>query len=433
MTDSQQTSRLYWAPLELGLLTADGSLTLSPTVTEHDEEASSPLPQIIHDENKLDCIYLPLEHLLVRKFALPLSNLRHLDADIIGQELADNAGITPESWWLSWQAQKTEKGLSGLVFALPKNIKEAIQSDSQWQQAPLLLVDGWQRLDTYKPEQGESSLVIIDVDSEGLFFAYFKDQVCQGIRRLNANMPDDAQAGPLAKQILWSLQAMGKTTDDSALWAGRVNNSLANALVESAPETNTNTLDVSDDLPTRIEATLRLTPPTLNKQTLNLRHGKWSAKQSTQVMLHWKRPLILASLLLLVWLGSTVASNFRLESKLADMETQMTEAFHLGLPNQPVMIDVLAQLRQAANGSSGSGNSSQVTVQLAAIHSVFEKNAWQIEELKFDDKGSTMSGKISTLERLNAIRDALAAATNSEVVIADTDLSGKEVSFRLRW
>lgn len=434
MTDLLQSSCLCWTPLALGLRAADGTLESLPLVNDFSTETSSLLPQIEPAPAKLGCIYFPLEHLLIRKFFLPLSNLRHLDADIIGQELADNAGINPESWWLCWQAQKTEKGVSGLVFALPKHIKEAIQSDTLWQQTPLLLIDGWQRLDFYKPTHDITSLVVIDTDTEGLFFAYFNDNICQGIRRLNADMNDAESAHALAEQILWSLQAMGKqTTDENTVWAGRINTSMAQAIRAASPTINTSGLEIDDKLSSRIAATLALTPPALSKQTLNLRHGKWSAKHSTQMLLHWKRPVILASVVCALWLGGTVMSNFRLATALTTMEAQMTEAFHLGLPNQTVIIDALAQLRQAANGSIVSAGSSGITTQLAAIHSVFKNNAWQVEELKFNAKGSTMSGKISTLAQLNAIRDALAAATKAEVVIADTDLSGKEVSFRLRW
>ena len=190
MTESLSSS-LSWCPLGMGVKNLDGSITLSPPLQENSaEDDTNPLPEIEH----LNCMYLPMEDMLVRSFHFPLKHPKYLDAPMLAQELADTAGIEPNHWWLSWHANKSEHGISGIVFGLPKTKKRYIQSIPTWQCSQFLLIDGWERLNTLLPttETPEETFAIIDADAEGLFFGFYLQGIWQGMRRLNADMQDSS-------------------------------------------------------------------------------------------------------------------------------------------------------------------------------------------------------------------------------------------------
>lgn len=433
----QQPSTCCWTPHGLGLLASNGAITYTPIEMEADNDHAVLLPKLDEHTPPFHCIYLPIEQFLTRSFSLPLAQIRHLDADILGQELADHAGINPNHWWLTWQAAKTDHGVAGFVFAIEKNLKHAIQDHPLWQHTPLIFMDAYQRLQYHiETQSAAGNIAVVDADADGVFFGYYHDGAWQGIRRLNADLNDVTQAKSIGNQILWSLQAMGmpETTADHArsiVVLGRMNTSLAehfSTLILDAEVMN-------GTLPSRIESNLQLPLPTSSsKSTLNIRHGKWSAQQSRLDVGIWQRPIILAASLSLLWFGLLVADNIRLEAQLAHINTEITAAFQRGLPHQPVMIDALAQLRQAANNTHGNtGGATKIRTQLVAMGAVFNQSPWSMKELKFEDKGTTMAGSIASLQRLNIVRDALAKATQADVKIADTDLSGDVVNFRMVW
>ncbi|MDX8388814.1 MAG: hypothetical protein R8M46_09850 [Ghiorsea sp.] len=425
------TTRLSYSALGTGILDASGDITFAPTPAEKDNDKEMEQTLAPEATGELNCIYLPLETLLVRKFQLPLQHTRHLDAAMLAQELADAAGIEPNDWWLTWHADKTERGITGLVFGLPKAEKKRIQETPSWQQTPLLLIDGWERLnDWLHTAQGQTAVAIIDADAEGVFFGFYQNGIWQGMRRLNADTTDTETSTNLSNQIIWSLRSMGfEPTSMPVL--GRIPTTLEKSLKDSISLTS---LNIEDTLPERHTANLRLPIPNDKEKTsLNLRHGKWAVKKRDSLPKSWQRPVFLAAAVCFLWLTVTSAGNFQLENQLVDMNDDITASFHQGLPNQPVIIDALAQLRQAANQGGVTNQSALVSTQLNGISSVFKTQPWDMQELKIDMKGSSISGKVSSLDTLNNIRKLLEEKIGQKVQIADTDLNGDEVSFRITW
>ncbi|HIP07156.1 MAG TPA: hypothetical protein EYG66_04720, partial [Mariprofundaceae bacterium] len=139
-----------------------------------------------------------------------------------------------------------------------------------------------------------------------------------------------------------------------------------------------------------------------------------------------------AALIGFLWLGSMVTSNLQLEAQLEIMQDDITAAFHRGLPEQPVIIDALAQLRQAA-GVNTSENSRAVSQQLYALSQTFIKTPWEMQDFSMGKRGISLAGKIKDLDTLNQVRNNLSAKLGRDVQIADTDLKGNQVTFRMRW
>ncbi|MDX8382800.1 MAG: hypothetical protein R8M45_01885 [Ghiorsea sp.] len=433
-------SRLCWDHSGLASRNAQGEITFTPhteSSADHDDETISLLPPLADDITAIACIYLPLESLLARPFYFPLQHRRHLDTDMLDQDLADTAGINPDHWWLSWRADKSNNGISGMVFGLRQSIKHAIQEQPTWQQTPLLLIDGWERLQQWLTHIDKSeALAVVDTDAEGVFFGFIQDGAWQGMRRLNADMNEEESSQNIAEQMVWSLQDMGMVLAETYL-VGRLTPALAHAFPLAHPSSPPL---IESALPHRHILNLMLPNPATTEKNkkhhqLNVRHGQWAAKHSTQSNSIWQRSSLLAACLCFLWLGLTTFNNMQLENKLEQMNDALTQAFHRGLPHQPVIIDALAQLRQAANSGSGanSSNAQHVTEQLGFISGVFAQYPWQMQELKIDKDGILLAGKVDSLHTLNTMRTALEKMSGSAVQIADTDLSGGEVSFRMRW
>jgi hypothetical protein len=426
------SSRLSWCPLGMGVRDTSGNITFSPSSTEEDNDSEQEHNLLTNETSRLGCIYMPMENLLVRSFQLPLDHIKYLDAPMLAQELADTAGIEPNDWWLTWHASKTERGISGIVFGLPKTEKHRIQTMPAWQQAPLLLVDGWERLNQQLQGNTEqASIAVIDTDAEGVFFGFYQAGVWKGMRRLNGDMQTDEIATSLSKQALWSLASMG-FDPESSIALGRITTPMKNELHSI---THQSSLMIEDSLPQRYMANLTLpNPNSKGKNTLNIRHGKWAIKRKDTLPREWHRPALLAAAACCLWLILTTFGNHQLESQLESMNDDITSAFHKGLPNQPVIIDALAQLRQAANQGGGTPSGSAfVTSQLNSLGEVFKTNPWDMQELKMDDKGSSLAGKVDSLDTLNTIRKLLEDKLGRTVQIADTDLNGNKVAFRMTW
>ena len=396
------------------------------TLQPQQQERESPLPELSEDIASLERVYWPLEQLLVRTFSLPLSEIRLLDAEILAQELADLSGEDSNRWWLAWHAEKTDKGVAGIVFGLPQSLRQAMKDDPLWQHCPELLVDGWERLTALSSDF--ETCAVVDEDTEGLFFGLKQQGVWRGIRRMNRKLSDenslnDAQ---VAQQIRHSWLAMSADSDTPV--TGRVNPGIATELATGFSNWQVNTIDTLAD---RNRTNLALQP---NRSTsLNFRHGRWAVKKSWQGFARWKRPLALAAGLLLFWIGLTIVEINRLDGEAEMHRAEIESAFHRGLPNEKVMLDPLAQLRKAAGVSGSQQESMQFLNDLHAISQVRKELTWTLKELSFQDQTVQMSGSAKDIELLNRMRDRLRETTGSNVVITDTDLSNGQVSFRMKW
>ncbi|MDQ6988247.1 MAG: hypothetical protein Q9M19_00055, partial [Mariprofundaceae bacterium] len=224
-------SRLNWDDSGFTVRDEQGNIDVTPFA--QDEKFAlfgHDLPDLPAAVSSLGCIYLPMEQFLSRTFSFPLQHRKHLDADMLGQELADVAGIDPEDWWLSWRSEKVEAGVAGLVFGLPKITQQAMQQQAIWQATPLLLVDGWERLNYWLDQVDKSeALAVIDADAQGVFFGLFQDGAWQGMRRLNTDMNDEEQSRNIAQEVIWSLQAMGMDMVHTQI-IGRLTSALADQL-----------------------------------------------------------------------------------------------------------------------------------------------------------------------------------------------------------
>ncbi|MDQ6977955.1 MAG: GspL/Epsl periplasmic domain-containing protein, partial [Ghiorsea sp.] len=148
----------------------------------------------------------------------------------------------------------------------------------------------------------------------------------------------------------------------------------------------------------------------------------------------WWRPITLTAITCMLWLSMTGIENYQLRQQLDSMNNEIIQDFHRGLPQQTVIIDAMAQLRQAANlGGANNSNSQQVTQQLNMISAAFKAHPWQMQELRINGNEVTISGKVNSLDTLNDISNALQKELGKKVKITDTDLNGNEVSFRMRW
>ena len=426
MTDST-LARLSWCPASIAVRDNFGQMNVVPILFEDETPI---LPHITQTDLHLDCIYLPLENLLVRHFHLPLKHTRFLDASMLAQELADSAGIEPDDWWLTWHANSHDDGVSGIVFGLPKSQKYAIQQDPTWQLAPFMLVDGWERLNQWRPQHEIERVAIIDADAEGLFLGFYQQGTWLGMRRLNLDMHDTQACEHIYHEVILSLQAMGFDAAQHNI-IGRI----SSALKSTEPFLNNEQLQVEDHLEQRHIINLKLPLPRKNNPyTLNIRHGKWTANNTASIPKVWWRPIALAVISCMLWLSMTGIENYQLRQQLDTMNNEIIQAFHRGLPQQTVIIDAMAQLRQAANlGDTNNSNSQQVIQQLNKISAAFKAHPWQMQELRINGNEVTISGKVSSLDTLNDISNVLQKELDQKVKITDTDLNGNEVTFRMRW
>ena len=407
---------ISWCPHGLGIQGDGDNITFIP----NSEGENTHLPELADWVSSTHCIYIPLEQTLIRYIQLPLKSTKHLDADMLLQELSDNAGIEPDDWWLTWQMKADEDGVSGLVFGIKNDLKSSLQNTPVWQHATLLLIDGWQRLNTWLDGQNDTqSAAVVDMDEEGIFFGFYDAGIWKGMSRLNGNSETHTQ------QMLWSLKSMGFDVETMPV-LGRLSAEVASHFPHSSePET--------DSLPQRYIANLSLDKPTnQTKHMLNLRHGKWASKQTSAALQAWYRPAIFAAVIACLWLGGMIGSNMQYEAELKAMQQDITAAFHRGLPEQPVIIDALAQLRQAAGGNTSS-NHQNVSQQLFALSQTFINTPWEMQDFSISKRGSSLAGKVKDLDTLNTIRTGLAKHIGRDVQVADTDLKGNEVSFRMRW
>jgi len=390
----------------------------------HAGELSVPL--LPEEVNSVERCFWPIELLLVRTFNMPLSDPKLLDGAILAQEIADLSGEDSGAFWLAWHAGKTDKGVSGVVFGLPQSTRQMISEDSAWQTCPQLLVDAWEHLTSFAGDL--ESCAVIDEDASGAFIGYRREGVWRGIRRINRNIGGENGLSDeeLAKQIILSWQAMGLEATDPV--TGRVGTALGNILMQEIGEWQ---VEIVDALPDRHQANLELASEL--PSVLNFRHGKWAIKSGWQGFKVWKRPLLLALGLMLIWSVVTTFNIYSMNRQADDYSSAVEAAFHRGLPNESVMLDPLAQLRQAGGSSGQSESGQQFLQQLQHVSELYQSGAWEMKELNFQNGKMQMSGVVKDIDSLNRMKEQLQQKSGQQVVISDTDLSGEKVSFRMKW
>ncbi|MDQ7011936.1 MAG: hypothetical protein Q9M29_08955, partial [Mariprofundaceae bacterium] len=146
--------------------------------------ADSPLfpdidPQAV--EMPVAALLWPLEHLLVRPFSLPLEHSGLLDADILGQEMAEQTGEEADQWWLAWQSSVVEGGVDGLLYALPAEVKGRIGAHALWRDAAFIGVDACVRLGIRLPDDCPGTCAVLDADASGLFLGVWRQGTWAGL------------------------------------------------------------------------------------------------------------------------------------------------------------------------------------------------------------------------------------------------------------
>ena len=367
------------------------------------------------EQHIVDSLLLPMEQVMLRYIDLPLRSVALVDADILGQELADQAGIEPEDWWLSWDLSLQDQHVTGLVIAIPKAWCQHIDAHPLWHQLRYVYVDGWARLAAIKQQSGmgQAACAVLDQDMQGLFLGYFDAHVWRGMRRINVSSAAAAQDTSLlqhaVEEIQLSLLAMGfaeSLASSGLAWQGSV---------------------LSQSL-SRNETTLSHYQGT--SDALNLRHGAWTSGPGWKRLKPWRRSALITLLAALVWSGMTTLDLMSLRQQSDQYEQQIAEAFHAALPDQP-MVDALVQLQRAA-GSDTAG-AGQLLTQLYAISQVFRQQPWKSEDVTFRNGEMLITGSVKDLTAVNVLRQALQQQTQKDVLVVDTDLIDQAVRFRMKW
>lgn len=376
------------------------------------------LPSLPNENVLLSRVYIPMEWLLVRYVSLPLKQPSMVDVAILFQELADSSDLDANDWWLTWHLNVCESGVAGMVFGLPESLRTSMLASEPWLNAKEVLVDGYERLHVYV-EEGQACLVL-DQDDEGVFFGVYDGQVWRGMRRLNG----DVEA--LWQQLLHSCCAMGFDAQNDPVY-GQIYDVLLDKirvenLIWQGERLNTQR--------TRHEANLSICQGD-GKAALNLRHGRWSSRREWGYLHIWKRSAALTALVLLAWIVGSVIGLHRMDKQIEVYKQRIEAAFHQGLPNEPVMLDALAQLRQAAVGRGVADTTFLSSLQ--AVSEVYKAQAWQLKTLELHDGKMHMTGEVKDIKSLNKIQASLRKSLQKEVSIADTNIRGEKVSFRMLW
>jgi len=307
-----------------------------------------------------------------------------------------------------------------MVFGMPETWRESMQEHEHWGEAKVIMVDGYERLQTHA-EHGTAAAVVSQ-DAEGLFFGFFDGEAWRGMRRLNAVTWQASTQWELMK----SLEAMGFDAQKHAV-TGIANEAMWQHFRDETCET---VGERWESLPTRHEANLAL--PQTSTSALNFRHGRWSAQQIWQRWSFWQRSVILMLATLMIWFAGTWYQLNQLDAALNDSQARIVAAFHEGLPQAPVMLDPLAQLKQAAGGDTSQVDTHFLS-DLEHIGKVYQTQPWQLNALSLRDGQTNMTGSVPSLEELNKIQAALQKELKQEVRIVDTQMAKNHVSFRLTW
>jgi len=363
-------------------------------------------------------IYLPMEWLLVRFISLPLQQASMVDAEMMFQELADSSDVHVDDWWLSWDLRSCHSGIAGMLFGLPEAWRISMQEHEWGSKTKLILVDGYERLQCFAHDT--THCLILDQDKDGLFFGVYDGEVWRGMCRINGSINQSNY-----QEMLYASTAMGFDRQHFCI-RGRAGQALSDMFIAEELLWQG---DIVEDLPSRHEANLNI--PGATDPALNLRHDSWSFSQGRGFLKVWKRSLVLCALLLTTWVFGAVADIYRLDDQLAVAEKRIEAAFHQGLPNEPVMLDALAQLLKA----SGTGHTSNPVFlsSLQAVSQAYRKQPWQLKSLELRNGEMYMAGQIKDIKSLNHIQSMLQVALKHDINITDTNMSGKQVIFRMHW
>ncbi|MDQ6953059.1 MAG: hypothetical protein Q9M15_06005 [Mariprofundaceae bacterium] len=415
MTHSPLLS-LSWHHDSIAWKISDSSLSLSDDAI-HDDAG---LPELADANIHVEHVYLPMEAMLSRAVQFPFSSPVLVDADMLFQMLNDDVDAKTEDWWLAWHLKPCQDGVAGMVFGMPETWRESMQNHEHWGQAKVIVVDGYERLQTYV-EQGTAAAVVSQ-DAEGLFFGFFDGEAWRGMRRLNALTWQASEQIELMK----SLEAMGFDAQQHAVIG------IASEAIWQNFRDETWQLegDTWESLPTRHEANLARSQ--ISPSALNFRHGRWSPQQVWQRWSFWQRSVMLMLASLMIWFAGTWYQLNQLDTALQDQQARIVAAFHEGLPQAPVMLDALAQLKQAAGGDTSQVDTHFLS-DLEYIGRVYQTQIWQLNALSLRDGQTNMTGSVPSLEQLNKIQAALQEELKQEVRIVDTQMAKNHVSFRLTW
>ncbi len=442
MRDCAVTMRHMIATWEPG-----GSLLLA----QEDGEAQAPavsewlhgVPRLVDDAtvSGVRIILLPLESLLLRSVALPLSHPRFVDAAVIGQELEEQAGIDSEAWWAAWQLSRDDDGgVAGVAVAMPMAMRETLADDPLWSQAAVVVCDGWVRLQAHRHaavarSSGEISpdvvSVWLDADRDGLFLGCWRGACCLGLRRLNWQISPGRTCSPqeLAERIVRSCRTMGWDGNTSA--CGYLDGVMCEALATQGMAWSGTVFEGA--LPERLQANIAAVADG-TVDGLNFRHGRWAAvTPGFAGWRRWRRAALLGCLAVLLWYGQQQWAIAALNRQVSTVEGHIAEAFHRGLPDQAVMLDPLGQLQVAARGLADGDTGQSLLHQIGVLSRVRKDVTWTVREIRMQDGVMRMRGTVADLAALNRLHDRLQREIGGKVTIEDTDLGKGKVAFRMRW
>ncbi len=416
----------YWDGKLCLMWDADGEVVSWPLPQGKDQEDA--VDTVMPAGQAPDMLFCAAEHLLMRPFSLPLSHPRLLDEDIMGQELAEQVGIEPASWWLAWRASSVEGGVAGLVFGLSTVFRDSLASDATWRHCPFIGVDIWPRLSALVPVDHGGSFAVFDADTEGLFIGVHRDGAWRGMRRLN--LEGGRTCAAVADDARRSVTAMGFSAEAMPAY-GRLDAAWHGLLGSGIPDWRG---EVVETLPDRVTAIRHAAAGTGVDFGPNFRRGAWAVRSSWSSILHpWRRAMVLASVILLLVTGGNVFLLHQLRARQASLQAGVEAAFHRGLPDEKVMLDPLAQLRKAA-GKEGDVDTWFLLRQLEAIGTAKQRiTGLHIGGIEYTKAGMKIFGTAPDLAAVNRIRDELSTALGRSVRIVDTELAGKQVRFRLKW
>lgn len=394
----------------------------------------------------VDALLLPVEGLLERPFSVPVEHARFIDAAMLAQELADQAGVEESEWWLCWQAERVGAGVCGLAFALPEGLRQEFSAAPISRQCPYIGPDIAVRLAAHLGA-GTNAAAVLDADAEGLMLGVYADGVWRGMRRLN--LCAGRSRAMLAQEAVASLKAMGFDAGSMPV-NGRLNVAWKQAFEAlEAPSGIDWCVDVPDEalsgaeaeasgstqdqLPTRHAANALAMAALSGELPFNFRHGAWAVQTDWSKHIGpWRRTAVLLAALCLLSIGQDAYRLQQVQARQEAARNGVEQAFHQALPGV-AMLDPMLQLRQAAGGGAA-GDTWKFVRQLNAITELGKReSAFRVQGISYADGEVLLSGMAPDFAAANRIRDALASILGRKVDLLDTDLSDKQVRIRLRW
>ncbi len=387
-------------------------------------------------EEAPDILIWPIESMILRPFSLSLSSEKLLDKDVITQEFEDLTSESSGGWWLSWNATVTTDGVQGMLFALPQSVKHMLASHHYFADAPSVVPDGLLRLQhnctvMAVADKDEDCLLVFDQDQQGIFVGCYVDTKCIALRRVN--FAADCMTDEVVEDIFRTIDAI-TDGDKQVILSGSVTPEFLKKIEEVGYSTEY--IYPLNQVANRQAANMQAATTYKHDRLSNLRHGTWSWHRPIGEQIGgWKWPGILLSILMLLVIGGTTYQSVSLSFQQELLQQRIQSAFHQGLPNETVMIDALAQLRKAAGGSLSGVDSWFLLEQLQAMALASGKfKLLRIGELTLGPEGSfQIQGELSDFSMVSQLQKQLTEHLGMPVEVVDTELSGDQVNFRLRW